>query len=73
MMREGCWLSLSALPSRRNSGTKTTSVLSCSDCPRQKPTGTVERTASVAAGSAAWASRSTFSTERVSKRLVSGS
>ena len=73
-IREGCRLSWSAFPSRRNSGEKITwSVPSRLRTSSTKPTGTVDFTTMVAVGLTAATARITASTEVVSKESDSGS
>ena len=74
MIREGCRLSQSARPSRRNSGENRIASLPCSARIRAvKPTGTVDLTTTVAPGAKRRASEITCSTLAVSKRLVRAS
>ena len=73
-MRDGCWLSCSAWPSRRNSGEKKIVAPGCrSRMSSVNPTGTVDLITIAASGFTASAPAITLSTERVSNRFVFGS
>ena len=73
-IRDGCRLSCSALPSRRNSGeNRMLSVLCASHMRSANPTGTVDLMTMVASGAMARTCSMTASTELVSKKFASGS